>query len=271
MDKRMLNLIIGVGLAVIAIIMIHGYMQRKEKLIQELIRKGQIVEVVVARQDIPAESTMSEDMVSLERVNSKSFQPGDLTSLQSVVGKIATVDILRGQHINRNMVRSLGNIKYLSQSVPQGMRAITIPVDKISALEGMLKAGDRVDIVSLFNLPSPGGGSFLSVVNLFEGVKVLATNRNLSPYQVSQKADTVTLALRPEDVKLLTYVMENAKIRLVLRPPNDSSHEEGYSMVTMETLLKKLGRWAPPAPEEAAPTISIYKGTKEKEEVPIPK
>ena len=265
MDKRMLNLLIGVGLAIIAIIMINGYLQKKERLIQSLIAEGKVMELVVATEDIPMETRVESDMVIMQRVPSKSFQPGDLTSLESAIGKMSTVDVLKGQHINSNMVRSLGAYKFLSQAVPGGLRAITVPVDKIIAVEALIKPGDRVDVVGIYNLPAGKGRSVNSIVNLFQGVKVLATNRNISPYQISDKPGTITLALRPEDVKILTYTLENAKIRLVLRGTGDTSEEPGYPMITMEELLKKLGRWLPPQREVRPETIEIYSGTEGKE------
>jgi len=175
------------------------------------------------------------------------------------------VDILKGQHINSNMLRSLGGARFLSQRIPKGMRAMTIPVDKISSVEGLIKPSDYIDIIGTFVI-SAGQNM---VVTLFQGVKILATGKNLSPYRVDSSADTVTLALKPEDIKLLTYVLESGhKIRLTLRAPLDSSQETGYSGVTFETLMKRLGMWAQPPQAQKEPTLDVYKGS-EKEEVAV--
>ncbi|MBP7087774.1 MAG: Flp pilus assembly protein CpaB [Candidatus Omnitrophica bacterium] len=268
MDKRILNLVIGLGLGIIAIVVLHNHMQKREQLIQELIAKGRVIELVIARADIPREATITQDMVTLERTTSKSFQPGDLTSLESAIGKIAIVDILAGQHINSNMIRSLGAIKFLSQAIPKGMRAITIPVDKISAIEGLLKPDDRVDIVAVFNLPLEGENYATIVENIFQGVKVLAVDRNISSFRMAeQEAETVTLALMPEDIKLLTYILENSKVRLVLRPPLDDSAEEvGRAVVTLDTLLMRLGKYTTISERSTPNVIKVFKGT-EKEEI----
>ena len=261
----MLNLIIGVGLAVIAILLIHTKMQQDQKLIQQLISKGEILEVVVARVDIPKESTITQDMIALSRIRSNAYQPGDLTSGDSAINKFTKVDILKGQHINSNMVRSLTGAQFLSQRIPKGMRAMTIPVDRISSIEGLIKPSDYIDIIGTFVISA---GQNL-VVTLFQGVKILATGKNLSSYRIDSSAETVTLALKPEDIKLLTYVLESGhKLRLVLRGPLDSSQEIGYSGVTFETLMKRLGMWAQPPQVERKPTLDVYKGT-QKEEVNV--
>jgi pilus assembly protein CpaB len=269
MDKRVLNLIIGIGLAVIAIMLLHTKIQEDQKLIQQLANKGEVVETVVAKRDIPKESVVSQDMVALARVSSSSFQPGDLTALDSVIGKIALVDILKSQHINNNMLKALSGITSLSRRIPKGMRAITIPVDKISSIEGLMRPNDYVDVIGTFSIPGAAGQNV--VITLFQGVRILATGRNLSAQQADNPADSVTIALPPEDIKLLTYVLESGnKIRLALRAPLDPSQETGYSAVTFDTLMRRLGLWAQPPQVESKPTLKVYKGT-QKEEVSISK
>ena len=239
MDKRMVNLIIGVVLGIVAIALIHNYITDQRRRIARLIEEGKAVEVVVATRDIPRETTITADMVTLETVNRNTFQPGDLSSLSSAIGQFAEVDILRGQHINSNMVRSLGAARYLSQTVPSGFRAMTIPVNKISAVEGLIKPGDTIDVVGTFPIPKPGGGTTPVVITVFQGVRVLAVNRNISQYRVEKTAGTITVALKPEDIKNFTYILEWGQVRLVLRAPLDTSQEYGYTAVTFESLMKK--------------------------------
>ncbi len=270
MDKRIVNLLIGVGVAAIAIIILNAHFARQQAIIDELYRKGQLVDVVVAKDDIAKETTISSDMVKLSRVPSKTLQPGDLTSLDSVIGKFAITDILKDQHLNSDSVKPLIGFRYLSEGVPAGFRAITISVDKLSAVEGLVRPGDKVDIIGTFSFPSERGQNPPIVVTLFQGVKVLATNKNLSPYRAEGKADTVTLALKPEDIKMLTYSLELGKIRLVLRSPTDTSEEYEYSALTLEGLLNKLGMIQHQVPVERPQTIEVYKGTKQ-EEVPVEK
>jgi pilus assembly protein CpaB len=273
MDKRLLNILIGVGVAIIAIFMIMREMAKREDLIRRLIEEGKIVEVVIAKADISKETTITSAMVELKREPRSNMQPGDLTSLDSAINKFAIVDILKGQHINDNMVRASDAFKFLSQTIEGGLRAFTIPVDQISAIEGLIKPADRVDVVATFSFPAEKGGPAMPVViTLFQGVKVLATNRNISPYQISTKAGTITLALRPDDVRMFAYVLEVGKIRLVLRAPLDSQQESEYTAVTFESLLRKIGMYAPAQqqPAQKVQTVEIYPGSQEKKETTLP-
>ncbi len=269
MDKRTINLIIGIFLGIVAILMIKSFIDKQQAELERLKAEGELVEVVVAKVDIPRETTITRDMISVMDVNRNSLQPGDLTFADSVIGQFAEVDILKGQHINSNMVRSLGSITFLSQGVPRGMRAITIPVDKLTAIEGLIKPQDEVDIVGTFQLPAGGGRTKPVVITVFQNVKILATNRNISPYRISQTIDTVTLALKPEDVKLLTYIMDAGKIRLVLRGPLDTTQEHGYSAVDFNVLMSKLGMYVPEQIISKQQTVDVYRGQDLKAE-PLP-
>ncbi|MDD4294760.1 MAG: Flp pilus assembly protein CpaB [Candidatus Omnitrophica bacterium] len=262
MDKRvMINIIAGVLISTSAIIFILQEMKKRDALIQDLIRKGEIVDVVVARTDIPKETTISSEMVEMKRVRRQTLQPGDLTSEASAIGKFAETNILKDQHINSNMIRALNTIKYLSQSVPQGMRALTIPVDKLSAVEGLLKPGDKVDVVGTFPVPVGGGQQMPVVITVFQGVKVLATNKNISPYMVTNEIQTVTLALMPDDIRTFTYILGFGQvIRLVLRGPLDTTQEYGYSAVSFDVLMRKLGLMVDQPIEVEKPKIDVYRG-----------
>jgi pilus assembly protein CpaB len=267
MDIKVINLIIGGLFGLIALLIIGAEFRRQRMIIEDLLRKGELVKVVVATRDIPRESTITKDMIRIETVPAKTFQPGDLADPNSVIGKFAENDILHGQHINSAMVRTFASLRYLSEGVPVGMRAITIPVDKISAVEGLIRPGDRVDVVGVFAVPAgPRGETASIVVNLFQGVKVLATGRNLSPYRLvaptkaeGAATDTITVALKPDDVQMLTYVLEIGKIRLVLRAPLDAQEEPGYTAMTLEGLLSRLGMLQPRMEPERQDTVEVYR------------
>ncbi len=268
MEKRTINLIIGVFLAIVAILIIHNHLKEQQAVIARLIEEGRAVEVVVATTDIPRETTITRDMIRTRVVNRNALQSGDLTSPQSAIGQFTTTDILRDQHLNRNMIRAVGLARYLSQAVPEGMRAMTIPVDKISAIEGLIKPGDRVDILGTFDVPVGNGQRQRVVVTLFKNTRVLAVNRQISTYEVPGAANTITLSLKPTDIELLTYAIDFGSLRLVLRPPGDTDIEYGYTAVTFETLLRELGLWRPQEPAPRPSTIDVYRGT-DMEEAPV--
>ncbi len=266
--KRFINLAIGVILAVVAVSLISIRSQEKDKVIRNLITRGELTEVVAATQDIPKNKVIRSNMVSLVRVVTKDLQQGALKSIDSVIGKLADVDILKDQYIYSNMVRFSRSAETLSQKTPSGKRAFTISIDRISAVGGLIKAGDRIDVVGMVNIPQVAGGKQSTqkvVLTLFENAKVLYVDEG------SKSQRTVTLALIPEEIKILTYALELGQIKLVLRPPLDTSEEGSFKPFTFETFMQKIykainfdpTRVAPPAPKKEEPKVEIYRGGKE--------
>jgi Flp pilus assembly protein CpaB len=122
--------------------------------------------------------------------------------------------------------------------------------------------------VGVFSFPAGGGMNAPIVITLFQNVKLLAIDKNISPYRVEGKATSVTLALKPEDIKMLTYALELGKVRLTLRTALDTSEEFEYSALTLDGLLNKLGMIQQRVEQPKPPTVDIYRGPKE-EAAPI--
>ena len=112
---------------------------------------------------------------------------------------------------------------------PPGKRALTIVIDSLSAVGGLISAGDYVDIMA--ELMPDQGEEITSI--LFQEVQVLAVGSNFSPqsnsqiYQQQQEARSlnVTLAVDPEEVGLISFAQKSGKLRLVLRSPAEKGVE----------------------------------------------
>ncbi|MBZ0166631.1 MAG: Flp pilus assembly protein CpaB, partial [Candidatus Omnitrophica bacterium] len=113
---------------------------------------------------------------------------------------------------------------------PPGKRAITLLVDSLSAVGGLINPGDYVDILGELEIPHPQDPQerpieITSV--LFQNVQVMAVNANFKPvgsalvYQQQQKsrALNVTIAVDPEESGLITFAQKYGKLKLALRSP----------------------------------------------------
>jgi pilus assembly protein CpaB len=125
--------------------------------------------------------------------------------------------------------------KVFSDEIEPGVRAITIPVDEISSISGLLRAGDRIDFMFVAEQKNDSEGSF--VVPLLQDVIVRATGkitadevaarRKLSgpsasddPY-AKQSFSTVTVGLQPKDAQKLILAQRMGKIIAALRNSSD--------------------------------------------------
>lgn len=130
-----------------------------------------------------------------------------------------------------------------AEVTPPGKRALTIQIDSLSAVGGLISPGDHVDIIAHLDMPvydadvkkaratRADGGSTETVTSvLFQNIQVLAVGSNFKPagnamvYQSQQSSRTlnVTLALEPDESGLLTFAQKNGNLQLVLRSQQES-------------------------------------------------
>lgn len=129
-----------------------------------------------------------------------------------------------------------------SLRTPPGKRALTIMIDSLSAVGGLVNPGDFVDIIAQLDLPEVSGAKKEKITTvLFQNIQVLAVGTNFSAvgdmplYEAQQKSKVlnVTLAVSPEEAGLLTFAQSNGKLQLSLRSAAE----------TEDTILQQVASW----------------------------
>lgn len=300
MQKRQIILIIlGVLLAALAVVLIRVHISRQTEAIEEGAER-KIAEitanqtaVLIAKQDIPKGAAIDANMLNTAIVPNKYIQPGAVTSLDRISDMVTLAPISKDEQIILSKLTYPKEARHgtLAEATPPGKRAITISLDNISALIGMARPGDYVDVVAKMSVPIPTAEGKTEmqpiVVPLFQNVLVLAVGRDMGAAVAEgryDKAETkeyspiITLALTPQEANLLSFVQEQGKIHLVLRSPLDPQVAAvapvGIGDLTMflQSIIPQ-----PPRPEHAQegqeePTVTeyveIYRGLN-KERVPL--
>jgi pilus assembly protein CpaB len=114
----------------------------------------------------------------------------------------------------------------LAERVEKKQRAISISVDNTSAVSGLVRPNDKVDIVGTFRFPVEQATVSMDVVTwtLLQDVTVLATGQSMSRggEEARQRGySTLTLALSPEEAELIIFAEQKGKLTLTLRNPAD--------------------------------------------------
>jgi len=148
-----------------------------------------------------------------------------------------------------------------SVRMPKGKRALTVLIDSLSAVGGLIKAGDVVDIIAHLKMPNTNTNEKDKETNktedvttiLFQKVLVLSVNTNFDDmtapdYVQQQQAGklNITLALEPEAAALLTFAQRNGQIQFTLRAPDEK-----------ETGVFKVASW-----EALSDFVLEHQGTK---------
>lgn len=305
--QRLFLLILGAVLALAAVVMVKVYLERERQQISkditkqtyELSQKNRVT-VLVAKKDIPRGSNIDSTSVKEELVPPDFIQPQAVSSLTRTEGMITVVPIAQGEQITLTKLAFPREMGGLAELTPAGKRAITIPVDNIASLAGLIKPGNYVDAIAMIPVPvetSEGQkpATQLASIPLFQNVLVLAVGQDTGSFEKGESgrykreiqggkggdSSLITLALSPEEANLIAFVQEQGRIRLTLRSPTDALVQQ-VNPATWETLFRHVMPHMfkdEPAPQEeniqqepVAPYgyVEIYRGTS-KEKVPISK
>lgn len=110
------------------------------------------VNLVVAVQELPRGIVIPPNAVALLPWPQDAAPFNGVTNLEDVVGKRARTDIFREQPILSNMVvDDLTGAAHVGSDaaavLPEGLRAVSIPVDRITSIAYAPQDGDRVDLI----------------------------------------------------------------------------------------------------------------------------
>lgn len=191
-------------------------------------QEGPEVSVVIAVVNIPANTKITQDMVTATSISQTVKIANAATESSQVVGKMATEKIYAGEQVlNQKLVaageETSGTLAY---SIEPGMRAISLAVSDTTGLAGMLKPQDHVDIIADFEDPDAAlVGVFTTMV--VENVTVLAVDSTMNKAgKTDAKAgtsySTITLQVTPQEAMKLSMTEYMGHLRAILRSPLDT-------------------------------------------------
>jgi pilus assembly protein CpaB len=182
-------------------------------------------EVVVAARDLPAGQRLEAGMLALRRMPRDFLPSGVLTGSQAkaIIGENLAIDLRRGDPLQAAIVTSRDN-QVLSNLVRHGERALTISVDDMNSMAGLLGAGDVVD---LYYSRTQGDGTVLTP--LLEHVEVLAAGEAVAkdklvsrrPVDAVHGFSTLTILVSPEDAARVVLAQGTGTLTVLLRSPSD--------------------------------------------------
>jgi len=291
MPKQKLVLILGTALALITAFLVKIWMDQQRGIIEEAVKlqaakqEERFMVILFAKAPIAAGDYIEPADVEKKEVPERQVLPQSVTSLDRIQGMVAIADIMQGEPITITKLAFPRGATGLADVTPVGRRAITIAVDNIASLAGMVKPGDYVDVIVLISVPVQlADGSKMAdnrVIPLFQNVEVLAVGqstvgagkRRAGRYtqdqsQEAQASPLITLSLTPQEAGLLAYISEQGKVRLVLRNPSDSKMEP-LQITSLESLLKYLSpQTEGPQMPQPKDYVDVYRGLA-KEKVPL--
>ncbi len=212
----------------------------------------EMTHVIVASRDLPVGSvingsTVSSRTVPRAYVNNDIFTPADFDSIK---GAILVKPLKSGKMLAHDYI-DLKIPKDFSGTIQEGHRAITIQVDEINSISGMVRPGNVIDLFTKMALPKGmGNGSAISreaIIPVLEDVLVLATDKvSAKPNEDEFKYiksdprhrayNTLTLEVTPREAALIAIAQSKGELITALRNINDTGGIL-FSKVTLADLI----------------------------------
>lgn len=227
--------VIGLVAALFGVLYLNG---QREK----LIGSSEIVRVYVATEEIPANTLLESDMIAIREMPRSFVQPqAFLTSEvpdKSKVKGVTVVPIKENEQILRTKLYE-GAPPPLSADLKsrQGLVAVGIDmVDLPQSLHGLVKPGDRVDVLASFQFSKENNDDYTEIMPMLQNIEVMAVNeRTLSnqkawvPTKPGEEpraettAKTIVLAVNPEAAQQVILAQQLGNIWFVLRAAGDAA------------------------------------------------
>lgn len=262
-------LLLSVVLGIIAVVMLMTWARSREG---ELLELAETRDVLVASRDILPNTIIDEQLVLRKRVPTAYVQPQALSDLNEVRGRVAAVPIPSGAQIIGTYLEEGGRMA-LAYEVPRGRRAVTIAVNDVTGVGGLVRPGNFVDVLGTFEFGRPTGFQGGQMVYadektetrlLMQNMQVVAVEREHrrggppprrftteEEAQAQQQAEAeaaalqreravghVTLLASPEQAQQLVLAQEIGTLTLMLRSNLDAGQVVDLGSLDALGLLK---------------------------------
>lgn len=236
-SNRML-LIAALVLGLLAALLVGVYLSGLNSENGSSSTSGTTVPVVVAAQNIPALTVVTEQMLAVKSVPIDIAVAGAFSKTADVVGQTAQVNVAAGEQVLPAKVTSVTTAQSqygintpLSLVVPQGMRAISVQIGAVASAGGLVRPGDHVDLIRNSKAQSNSDSSAsinLAACYVLQDVQVLTIGATLARPDASTNASSLAAGPAAGGANLMVVAVspaDAAQIAAAQQAPADASVE----------------------------------------------
>lgn len=276
-----LVLIVGLGLAGIAVYMANTYIGAYETALQEERAKTAdavpVKEIYVATRAIAYGETIAAEDVRLtawplDVLPEGYFDAERPFAAEGEARRVALRQIEKNEALMTLKVSEPGGDAGLTSRLSRGQRAFALRVDVATGVSGFLRPGDRVDVYWTGSVRSSDPGMPQGdVTRLIQtGIELIAIDQ-MANYDSTDTtiARTVTVAATPQQIAALAQAQSTGRLSLSLMSATDDTIAEVVE-VDQRALLGIVERQEAPKPQQPEVcTIRTRRGS-EVHDLPIP-
>jgi pilus assembly protein CpaB len=233
-------LLLALFLGLVSAVLVYAYLSQAGG--KETAASGETKEVLVAKEDIPVATRITDSMVELKAIPVEAVHPNSFPSTEGVVGNMARYPIAAGEQVLSDRVAASsvalreGEELPLPYIVAEGKRAVSVSTSALIGVGGLMRPGDYVDVILTVKLSN---GDQIGRI-ILQNLEVLALDQEMEKVapkvegdteaqtaaaegETKPEAVTVTLAATPVEGEVLITAEECAgnfggRLALALRP-----------------------------------------------------
>lgn len=215
--RSKLILVLALVMGGVTAFLFYSWLQTQEI---ETVSNEEMVEVVVATQNIQKYQRITSDMLEIKEIPRISLHPDAAIELSTVQGNYALADIRAGEVLlNHRFQDQKEEDLFVTRKINEGYRAVSVGLTFVRSVSNLIEPEDYVDVVYSTELEDEDGEEFVYTDIILEKVRVLAVDRRLIELNSREQYvqyDAVTLELTPRDSVALINGMESGIIQLIL-------------------------------------------------------
>ncbi len=228
-NQSLILLVVAAGCGLVAMLGV------KKAISQKPVKPVETVQVLSAIADIQVGSRLDELNTKFVDVPASTAPEGAITSLAEIAERSLKVPVMPGDWILKNKLTEPGEIGAVA-SIPSGMAVVTIPVDATTSHSGMMRPGNRVDLLLTYD-DSTTGRNIKKMITVMEFVEVFAVDARI--YGIDKEGDglakNISLLVEPEQGKVVNLAKRLGELSTMLRPNGDLT-SSGKTEISAEFL-----------------------------------
>jgi pilus assembly protein CpaB len=181
------------------------------------------VKLVLASRDLELGTILRDGDIMLSDWPGEVVPAGTSFHTQDFVGRGVITKIYANEPIVETRLAPKGAGGGFAVMIPQGMRAVAVPVNEVVGVAGFVRPGVHVDVL-ISGTPPSGTGSLGTLTRtLLQNIEVLSAGQDFKKDAEGKPVavQVVNLLVTPEQAEQLSLASHQTTIQLVLRNPLD--------------------------------------------------
>ena len=205
--------------ALMAALVVYSALKRRERELAQA--RAQTVKIVVAARALGLGAKLGPGDLRMANWALDSVPPGSYRSVAAVVGSFTKRNFVENEPVvAAGLFTGQKSAGVMPLLIPQGMRAMSVPVDEVSDIAGFVLPHTRVDVLVALSNNGSGEKPFSKIV--LQDVQVLAVAQEIEQEQDKPRlVKVVTLLVTPREAERLALASREGTLRLAMRNYND--------------------------------------------------